>query len=123
MNRVVQFVRSLLPIDPKQLLLIIGLVCLTIVPRLNWLPSDITSFVADVSYAGHNSPAVIRHIWFVFVSIASYTFMFAASAGFFACCWPGKRPTRRIFLSVVLPALVGLGVVCAPYLSLLTPSP
>jgi membrane protease YdiL (CAAX protease family) len=48
-----------------------------------------------------------------------YTFIFAASAGFFTCCWPGKRPARRIFLLAVLPAFAGLCALCARYLSLL----
>src|SRR5882724_7374837 len=119
MNRVVQFVRSLLPTDPAQLLLLAGLVCLTVVPGLNWLPSDNTSLVADLAYAGHTSPREIRQSLFMFLDIASYIFMFAASAGFFTSCWPGKRPARRIFWFVVLPAVVGLCAVCARYLSLL----
>ena len=119
MNRSVQFVRSLLPTDPAQLLLLAGLVCLTVVPGLNWLPSYNPSLVADLAYAGRTSPGEIRQSLFVFLGIASYIFMFAASAGFFAICWPGKRPARRIFWFVVLPAVVGLCAVCARYLSLL----
>ena len=119
MNRCVQFIRLLLPTDLTQLLLIAGLVCLTIVPRLNWLPSNANSFFADLSYIGYSSPAEVRHNWFVFVEVASCAFIFAASAGFFTCCWPGKRHARRIFLLVVLPAFAGLCAICARYLSFL----
>jgi|GEM_PF-5634202 len=119
MNRFVHFVRSLFPTDPTQLLLIAGLVCLTVVPHLNWLPSPATSFFADVSHAGYSSTAEIRHNWFVYVGIASCAFMFAASAGFFVCCWPGNRPTRRIPFLVVLPAFVGLSAICGKYVSFL----
>src|SRR5882724_5158022 len=96
MSRFVQFARSLLPTDPAQLLLIAGLVCLTVVPGLNWLPPDNTS-LADLAYAGHTSPREIRQSLFVFLGIASYIFLFAASAGFFTSCWQGTRPARRIF--------------------------
>jgi membrane protease YdiL (CAAX protease family) len=119
MNRFAQFVRSLFPTDPTQLLLIAGLVCLTIVPRLNWLPSDISSFFSGLPYAGYSLTSEIRHNWFAFVGVASYAFMFAASAGFFACCWPGKRPAVRILSMVILPASVGLCAICAKYLNLL----
>ena len=119
MNRFVQFVRSLLPRDPTQLLFLAGLVCLTVVPALNWLPSNTSSFFSALPYAGYSSTAEIRHNWFVFVGVASYAFMFAASAGFFACCWPGKRPATRILSLVILPAAIGLSAICAKYLNLL----
>ena len=118
MNRVVQFVRSLLPKDPRQLLLVIGLVCLTLAPQLRWLLSDIWTFVQSVASSGHPSDE-IRRSWILLVQFVSYFLIFAASAGFFTCCWPGKRSARRIFWLVLLPAFAGLSAICFRYLSLL----
>lgn len=121
MNRFVQFFRSLVPADPSQLLLIVGLGCLAVVPRLEWLRrSDFSSFVGNLSYTGNASTEGIRQYWAALVNLASYMFIFTASAGFFTCCWPGKRHARRIFLLVILPAFAGLLVICAGFFRLLS---
>lgn len=118
MNRVVYFFRSLLPIDPTQLLLLAGLVCLTVAPHLNWLSEDFRTFVQSVVSAGGTSDG-ISGSWNLFLQFAFYSLEFAAAAGFFACLWPGRRPARRIFWLVLLPAFMGLGGVCFRYLTLL----
>lgn len=118
MNRVVHFCRSLLPIDPTQLLLLAGLVCLTVVPHLNWLSTDFRTFVQNVANAGNTSDG-IRRSWILFVQLASLSVAFASAAGFFACFWPGRRPARRIFWFVLLPGSIGLGGICFRYLTLL----
>src|SRR5882757_9176508 len=96
MNRVVQFVRSLLPTDLTQLVIIAGLVCLTIAPRLNWLPSpDLAPSALDAVRGGLTLTDDARREWGGFLSFAIFTFIFVASPGYFTCCWPGKRPALR----------------------------
>jgi membrane protease YdiL (CAAX protease family) len=101
-------------------LFIAGLVCLTIAPHLGWLPStDVASSILDV-VRGQGLSDEIRREWGSFLSVAIFTFIFAASAGYFTCCWPGKRPARRVLLLVVMPAFVGFCAICVKYISLLT---
>ncbi len=120
MNRFVQFARSLLPSDRTQLLFIAGLVCLTIAPRLGWRPSiDLASLVLEG--AGQIPSGEIQQELATFVRYSIYTVIFAASAGFFTCCWPGRHPARRVSLLVVLPSFVGLCAISAKYISLLSP--
>jgi len=121
MNRFVQFVRSLLPSDLTQLVFIAGLVCLTIAPRLGWLPSaDLAPSASGAVRGGQTLSDEARREWGSFLSFAIFAFIFAASAGYFTCCWPGKRPARRALLLVVMPAFVGFCAICVKYINLVT---
>jgi membrane protease YdiL (CAAX protease family) len=40
-----------------------------------------------------------------------YPIIFAGTAGYFVCFWPGSRPVRRILALVFVPAMVALGLI------------
>jgi membrane protease YdiL (CAAX protease family) len=97
-KRLIEFLRSVAPADPFQLLFLTGVVCLVTLHGVWWWPSPVhvlpdrmkTPFGSFVYYAG---------TLFIFPAI------FAAAAGYFSCFWPGKHPIRRILVSIVFPTI------------------
>lgn len=92
--RLLRFLRTVLPHDPTQMLLLCGLVCLTISPHLRWWPTDSSIGL------GTEKLANLRSLF----NIAIWPMIFAAAAGYFIGLWPGRRPALRLLLSVVFPA-------------------
>ncbi len=90
MTRAFVFLRSVLPHDLKQLLLLFGVVCLVIAPHLRWVPQG--AFGASI---------------LLFIGFGLYSIYFAGMAGFFICFRPGNCPVRRILCWVCLPTLMG----------------
>jgi len=110
-KRLAKFIRSVIPADPTQLLLLAGAVCLTFSPHLKFWPP---SFVTQLDHRTQlliekTDPLRIFFIWFV---------MFSGMAVYFVCFWPGSHPIRRILLSVFAPAIVGSGFIVAQILRL-----
>src|SRR5260370_28532065 len=103
MKRLVEFVRSVLPADPAQLLLLGGTVCLVIAPRLRWWPAGMV-FASARTATWFGSSLELLRVWFV------YPIIFASVAGYYVCFWPGRRPVRRILRVVFGPALAGTGL-------------
>ena len=97
-KRLIEFLRSVLPADPYQLLFLAGVVCLSTLRGLRWWPGPASL---------HASPERIANSFGRFILNAESLFMlpaiFAAAAGCYVCFWPGKRPVRRIFALVVFP--------------------
>lgn len=112
MKRLTLLLRSVLPADLFQLVFLCGVVCLTLAPCMLVWPAGTDPYSEGES---------VRFAWNRFMMIAMWPFIFAAEAGYFVCLWPGKRPARRTFLIVILPALVGLGAVTATYVGLRPP--
>ena len=90
MNRVSTFVRSVLPRDPTQLLLLLGICCLCIAPHLRWGPSGLFNVVLEL-----------------LVLFGLYVIHFAGTAGFLIAFRPGSHPVRRMLWWVCLPTLIG----------------
>ena len=90
MNRASVLLRSVLPQDLTQLLLLSGVICLVIAPHLRWGPQ------------GQFSTPIM-----LFIGFGLYAIYFAGTAGFFTCFRPGRHPVRRILCWVCLPALMG----------------
>jgi membrane protease YdiL (CAAX protease family) len=114
LKRLSEFLRSVTPADPAQLVFLCGIVCLVVAPHLQWSPEQLISpqryqFLSSEAYDQ------IRFEWFMFLSVAVYPIIFAAMAGYFACFWPGVRPARRILNTVLFPAAFGLLLICGRF--------
>jgi membrane protease YdiL (CAAX protease family) len=81
-----EFLRSIIPADPFQLLFLAGVVCLVVAHGSRW--------------------------WNVgpFAALGVFSIIFAGAAGYFVCFWPGSHPVRRILGLVFLPTMAGLGL-------------
>jgi membrane protease YdiL (CAAX protease family) len=115
-ERLAKFIRSVIPADPAQLLIIAGAVCLTVSPHLRFWPPDF------VLAGGRRAELLIEQTvplrlllgWFV---------MFSGMAAYFVCFWPGSRPVRRILLSVFAPGIAGSGLILAQIFWFAQPAP
>lgn len=87
MKRVLEFIRSVIPADPWQLLYLAGAVFLFLSPRLNWL------FEAKTPFG--------------FTTLAMIPVVIAGIFAYYGCFQPGEHPLRRIALAVFLPAVLG----------------
>lgn len=56
------------------------------------------------------------------MGLAAIPIIFAAMAGYFACFWPGKSPVHRMVTTVLLPATLGLSLICGGFYYLNRPS-
>lgn len=106
MKRLAKFIRSVIPADPTQLLLLAGAVCLTVSPHLKFWPADF------IPTGGRRAELLIYQTlplrlllgWFI---------MFSGMAAYFVCFWPGSHAIRRILLSVFAPGIAGSGLMLA----------
>jgi membrane protease YdiL (CAAX protease family) len=116
-NRVTQFLRSVLPADPFQLCFLAGLVCLTIAPHLRWWPVEER---ADWSAKLNGSLVPMGYYmgYYVVQVMATCGLILASSAGYFFCFWPGKRTKAKVWLSVVLPAAVSIALTSVAFLNI-----
>jgi membrane protease YdiL (CAAX protease family) len=89
-KQIAAFIRSLLPPDPSQALILIGSTFLFIASTLSW------------------SPLPFHNAWVGTVRILSLPITVAGVAGFYLCFLRCKSPVRRLFDAVLLPAMVGL---------------
>ena len=88
MKRVLEFVRSIIPEDPWQLLYLAGAVFLFLSPRMRW------SFQSGIP--------------FDFIALAMIPVVFAGMFAYYGCFRQGEHPLRQISLAVFLPALLGI---------------
>lgn len=112
MNRAAAFVRSILPRDLTQLLFVAGSLLLFISPRIPWR----RGFGIDLDVGSSNLPLkqLFEGGW---VALASHILlMIAASAGFFLCVWPGKRPVRTVLAFVFIPSVWAVLAMCVKFL-------
>lgn len=110
-KRLIEFLRSVLPADPYQLLYLAGIVCLLTAHGLKWRPS--TAHIDWIRLSGPLGP----YIWESGV-VAHLLIVFAAMVAYFICFWPGNHPVRRISGFVVFPAVIGLLLTLGRYLYL-----
>lgn len=105
MKRLVQFFRSVIPVDPWQLVFLTGVIFLFICPRLPWRPSA-EMFISKAVPAGPISESETKRFGLVIVLL--YPALFAGLMAYATCFYPGPRPVRRILGLVLLPALFSL---------------
>jgi membrane protease YdiL (CAAX protease family) len=106
MKRLGKFIRSVIPAEPAQLLILAGAICLTVSPHLRFLPFEF-------------GPAGGRHAELLIEQTVSLTIllcllvMFSGMAAYFVCFWPGSHAVRRILLSILAPGIAGSGLILA----------
>src|SRR3984893_9108932 len=97
------FLRSVIPADPFQLLFLAGVVCLVVAHGLRWRPVEISLL------SGQPTDSFVRQGQ-IFGPFFVFPIIFAGAAGYFICFWPGGHPVRRILALVFLPTLASLGL-------------
>jgi membrane protease YdiL (CAAX protease family) len=120
-KRLIVFIRSIIPEDSAQLLLLCGSILLLICIQLRcfpmvpgWAPGAITlnlNTLSDTSLSAYKA-------WLQFSYYARLLLLFAGAAGLYICFFPGKYPARRILVFVCLPAGAGLANLVGRFLYL-----
>jgi membrane protease YdiL (CAAX protease family) len=116
LKRAAEFLRSVIPADPTQLLLLGGIVCLVIAHGAKWWPAEVRIVPDQLSGWFGRLLQMFGPVLLVYLTI------FAASAGYFVCFWPGSHPVRRILGLVFLPTVAGLGLMFTRFAYLSGPS-
>jgi hypothetical protein len=109
-----EFLRSIIPADPSQLLFLFGAVCLAIAPRLPSLPHGLPAYPQRLS---HPFGGQLESLG-IFLR---FPIIFAGLAGYFCCFWPGKHATKRVLRSFCLPAFAGVSLTLGRFLYLTQP--
>ena len=104
-KRLVSFLRTEIPADPQQLILLAGIVCLIVASRLSWVPSEI---VLDRYHPYSNDLYRMQFDTKIFLIYSSLFCLFSGYAGYFSCFRPGANPLRRVVGWVLLPAAAGV---------------
>jgi len=104
MKNISKFLRSILPADPWQLLLLAGAIFLFISPRLSWIPVKIAPTGAE---ALSTDPGDIRRL-VTYLILLLIPLACAGIAAYYACFWPSTRPVLRNTFAVLIPALLTL---------------
>jgi len=94
LKRLFEFLRSVIPADPTQLIFLAGVVSLFLAPHLRWWPTGLG--VAPQRVADSFGQTV-QSLGFLFV----LPITFAAVAGYSVCFWPGNHPIRRILADML----------------------
>jgi len=88
LKRLAEFLRSVIPADPTQLIFLAGVVCLFVAPRLRWWPLGL----GVASERLTDSIAQQAQILGVFFLLP---IRFTGVAGYFLCFWPGSVPSAE----------------------------
>jgi hypothetical protein len=96
-KRVATFLRSVIPMDPTQLLFLMGAILLLLATRVSWRPYTL-SHSGTLNYWEVYGYTVIGNI-VVFV---------AGMTALYACFWPLRNPVRNVFWAVLVTGLLGL---------------
>lgn len=114
MEQFSKFCRTLLPADPFQAMLLLGVVLISFSRQLGWYSRPLVFKYTQSTNALHRFES--------FMIFAVLLTVFAGCAGYFVCFWPGKHPARRTIVTVLLPAFAGLVLVFYNYTSLVAPT-
>ena len=97
LKRLATFLRSVIPMDPTQLLFLMGAILLLVATRVSWRPYTL-------SHSG-----AVNH-WELYGStVVGNLVVFAAGlTALYACFWPLRRPVRKVFWAVLVAGLLGL---------------
>jgi len=106
MNRLFTFLRSVMPADSWQLVLLAGVVCVYVSPFCDFWPREIpASSYSSLSETDSQAAFAVLRPW---IALLRSPLIFSGIAGYFVCFWPGNRPIRRMASAVFLPALLSL---------------
>ena len=122
MKRVIQFVRSVLPTDPVQLLFLCGCIFLFISFQLRWWPAEVTGSVRHIGpttlYTSDDPVLQAVNSWIPFYWFCAIVLSVCGAAGLFISVWSGTRPLLCVFLLVWLPCFLALAAICSRFLYL-----
>ena len=96
-KRLATFLRSVIPLDPTQLLFLTGAILLLVAPRASWPP------IALVHSRTVNYWEVYAYV--VFGNLVVFA---AGLTALYACFWPLHSPVRKVFWAVLMTGLFGL---------------
>ncbi|HTB92733.1 MAG TPA: CPBP family intramembrane glutamic endopeptidase [Candidatus Sulfotelmatobacter sp.] len=96
-RRAATFLRSVIPLDPTQLLFLMGAILLLVATRVSWRPYT-PSHSGAVNYWEHYGSTVVGNL----VVLA------AGLTALYACFWPLRNPVRKVFWAVLVAGLLGL---------------
>src|ERR1700689_5014584 len=100
MKHIGQFLRSVIPTDPWQLVFLAGVIFLFICPRLPWRPGA-EILMSKAGPVGTPAESVTKSFGLVVVFL--YPIIFAGLIGYATSFYPGSKPIRRILWLVFLP--------------------
>ena len=122
MNRVISFVRSILPSDPAQLFFLLGAVLLYVSTNLRVSPEywarNVRHFGPIMFGQATSAESQALIAWTLVVWGCAVLLFISGSAGLLLCLRPGKRPLRNIISYVWFPAVWAVGVMCIRFLIL-----
>jgi hypothetical protein len=114
LKRLLDFLRSVIPADPFQLLFLAGVVCLVVAHGLRWHPAESSLL------PGQPTDSFVRQVQ-ILRPFFAFPIIFAGAAGYFICFWPGAHSFRRILALVFLPTLASLGLLFSLFVHLNDP--
>ncbi len=120
MKRFGQFLRSVIPADPWQLVFLAGAVLLFVSPRLPWRP-DPMILAAKAIPLGLDSDVLIKNIGLVPLFLCPM--VFAGLLAYLTCFYPGPKPVRRILWLVFLPTALSLSFIFPIFYRISRPPP
>jgi membrane protease YdiL (CAAX protease family) len=97
LKRLAYFLRSVIPVDPWQLCLLMGCFVLILAPRVTEYPTDI-EFTRHVTTYYLLASAILVAILEVALGVFAL----------YSCFWPGRRPLRRLLFGVLVPTTPAL---------------
>jgi hypothetical protein len=102
MKHAAQFLRSVIPADPMQLVFLVGAIFLLITTRLSW---NTSALVQSSNPIYQRWPRDYLE-FYTFTLTCNLGVLTAGLVAFYACFWPGRTAFRRIILGVLLPASI-----------------
>jgi len=96
-KRLATFLRSVIPLDPTQLLFLMGAILLLVATRVSWRPYTL-------------SDSGTLNYWevYVYTVIGNIVVFVAGLTALYACFWPLRNPVRVVFWAVLVTGLLGL---------------
>lgn len=96
-KRLAAFLRSVIPMDPTQLLFLTGAILLLVAPRASWRPNALV----------HSETVDYWEVYgyVVFGNIVAFA---AGLTALYACFWSLRSPVRKVFWAVLMTGLFGL---------------
>lgn len=97
LRRLASFLRSVIPVDPTQLLFLTGAILLLVAPRASWRP-----------YALIHGRTVNYWEVYAYIVFGNIVVFAAGLMALYACFWPLRSPVRKVFWAVLMTGLFGL---------------
>ncbi|MGO9642075.1 MAG: lysostaphin resistance A-like protein [Candidatus Acidiferrales bacterium] len=109
-RRLISFLRSVLPAEPAQWLLLAGATFLFISPELRWWPGPSSTLLAEAQFLPF--PGLPFIMWAKLARLLSLPILAAGAIGYFACFRRVLKNPRNTLLLILACALTGLLAVC-----------